>query len=269
MPFIISNKGIRIHYETAGDGPPLVLQHGFTGTGKDWQTFGFVDGLSDHFRLIMPDARGHGQSDKPHDPSAYSLETIARDIVALLDALDLAQAHYYGYSYGGSVGWALGMIAPERFASMTIGGAHPFRPEEALRLRAEAMREHLALGMDDYVAWRESHGAAWPAEFRERVLQNDARALLAFLTAEFESREHLRLDEALHRMMMPVLVVSGDDDELFAGLRARQAAAMLRDGRFLEIENADHAKLYLRGDLIAPHLMEFVMTVVDGRPVAV
>ena len=72
MPYA-TNDGIRIHYEAEGDGPPLVLQHGFAWKVKSWAMAGYVDALKARYRLIRVDARGHGDSDKPHDPAAYSL----------------------------------------------------------------------------------------------------------------------------------------------------------------------------------------------------
>jgi pimeloyl-ACP methyl ester carboxylesterase len=68
------SRGIRIHYRVEGEGPPLVLQHGFTQSIDDWYEFGYVDALKRDYRLILVDARGHGQSDKPHDPNAYGLD---------------------------------------------------------------------------------------------------------------------------------------------------------------------------------------------------
>ena len=64
----VENDGLQIHYEVEGQGPPLILLHWWTGSLEDWRLFGYVDALKDTYRLILIDARGHGQSDKPHDP---------------------------------------------------------------------------------------------------------------------------------------------------------------------------------------------------------
>lgn len=61
------NNGIRIHYQVEGDGPPLVLQHGYSDSLESWYEFGYVDKLKSQCQLILIDARGHGASDKPHD----------------------------------------------------------------------------------------------------------------------------------------------------------------------------------------------------------
>lgn len=70
MPYA-ANDGLRIHYEVAGSGEPLVLYHGLTGSGERWRDTGYVASLSDTYHLILIDARGHGGSDNPHDWAAY------------------------------------------------------------------------------------------------------------------------------------------------------------------------------------------------------
>jgi pimeloyl-ACP methyl ester carboxylesterase len=95
MPFA-RNGNIRIHYETAGTGAALVLHHGTGGSGPDWVDLGYVEALQDRHRLILIDARGHGQSDKPHDPAAYDLPLRAADVVAVLDELGVQHADFLG-----------------------------------------------------------------------------------------------------------------------------------------------------------------------------
>src|SRR6201999_4042488 len=99
MPFA-SNGGVRIHYETAGHGPALVLHHGTMGSGPDWQDLGYVDALKDRPRITLVDPRGPGKSAKPHDPAAYDLRLRAADVVAVLDDLGIPCASYFGYSMG-------------------------------------------------------------------------------------------------------------------------------------------------------------------------
>src|SRR5262245_12825985 len=72
MPYA-ENRGLRIHYEVEGQGPTLVLQHGFTHSVRRWYLHGYVEALRTDYELVLIDARGHGLSDKPHDPTAYTL----------------------------------------------------------------------------------------------------------------------------------------------------------------------------------------------------
>ena len=118
----VDNEGVRIRYEVEGEGPALVLQHGFNANLETWHEFGYVEALRGDYRLILVDARGHGGSAKPHDAEAYDRKFMALDIVAVLDDLDVGRAHYLGYSMGGQLGFALAKFAPERLHSLMIGG---------------------------------------------------------------------------------------------------------------------------------------------------
>ena len=125
MPYA-NHQGICIHYQLDGEGPPLVLQHGFTSSLKHWYRYGYVEALRQDYQLILIDARGHGGSDKPHDPAAYDLSLRAGDVVAVLDDLHLPTAYFWGYSMGGRIGFGLAKYAPERLAALIIGGMHPY-----------------------------------------------------------------------------------------------------------------------------------------------
>lgn len=126
------NDGVRIHYDREGSGPPLVLQHGFTRSLEGWRDSGYVDALKGDYELILVDARGHGKSDKPHDPAAYAPDKRARDILAVLDDAGIDRAIYWGYSMGGQIGFAIAHYAPERFDALILGGMHPYaRPSAA------------------------------------------------------------------------------------------------------------------------------------------
>jgi pimeloyl-ACP methyl ester carboxylesterase len=76
-------------------------------------------------KVILTDARGHGRSDKPHEPAAYDLRLRAMDVATVLDHLGLPTANYFGYSMGGWIGFGLAKYAPERARSLILGGAHP------------------------------------------------------------------------------------------------------------------------------------------------
>lgn len=88
---------------------------------------GYVEALQHDYRLILVDAQGHGHSDKPHEPAAYEPQLFVADILAVLDHLHIAKAHFWGYSMGGRIGFATAKYAPERFSSFIIGGAHSYQ----------------------------------------------------------------------------------------------------------------------------------------------
>jgi pimeloyl-ACP methyl ester carboxylesterase len=98
---ICRQSWVHVHYEVEGEGPPIVLQHGFTDSLRTWYELGYVDALKQDYRLILVDARGHGSSDKPHEPQAYKPECYAADVVSVLTDLGISRAHFFGYSMGG------------------------------------------------------------------------------------------------------------------------------------------------------------------------
>src|SRR6202046_3251962 len=101
-----ANDGARLAYRETGSGRPLILLHGFMGTGSDWLDHGPGDTLAETgFRLVLPDFRGHGQSPRPHDQPAYPPDVLADDALALISHLGLGAGEYDlgGYSLGGRI----------------------------------------------------------------------------------------------------------------------------------------------------------------------
>lgn len=126
MPFV--NNNVRIHYEVVGSGSPLLLLHGFSDSLDTWQEYGYVEELSKCFQVVLVDSRGHGKSDKPLDPVAYRMPKFASDVLAVLDELQLRVVHFFGYSFGARVGFALAKEAPARISSLLLGGSPPIGP---------------------------------------------------------------------------------------------------------------------------------------------
>ncbi len=135
------SNGVKIHYIVEGRGKPVVLIHGFTADiDKNWRT-GFavgpengrhgpmiVEALSKHNRVVALDCRGHGKSDKPHDPKQYGTE-MAEDVVRLLDHLKIKKAHVVGYSMGAIITAKLLTTHPDRLLSATLGGHSGIRDD--------------------------------------------------------------------------------------------------------------------------------------------
>ncbi len=135
------SNGVKIHYIVEGEGEPVVLIHGFTADiDKNWRT-GFFPGapgpmiipaLAKNYQVIALDNRGHGKSDKPHDPKQYGKE-MAEDVVRLLDHLKIKKAHVIGYSMGGMITAKLLETHPDRLLSATLGGHGGIREDDDSR----------------------------------------------------------------------------------------------------------------------------------------
>jgi pimeloyl-ACP methyl ester carboxylesterase len=173
MPFA-TNAGIRIHYEVEGSGQPLVLHHGSFASGAHWRDLGYVDALKHDNLLILLDARGHGASDKPHDPAAYDLALRASDVISVLDDLKIERANFFGYSTGGWIGFGLARYAPSRFRSLILGGAHPYAES------VQGFRDSLSGGMAGFIALvKQAYGPFLTPGMLARHEANDLAALLA------------------------------------------------------------------------------------------
>ena len=100
----VDNKGVSIHYRVEGNGPPLALAHGITDGSDVFYERGYVAALKPKYRLVLIDARGHGQSDKPNDFQSYTMEKCVSDVVAVLDDLGMKTAIYWGIQWEDGLG---------------------------------------------------------------------------------------------------------------------------------------------------------------------
>src|ERR1700747_1875603 len=120
-----SSRGVGIEYEVTGEGRPVVLIHGFPDSGRLWRHQ--APALADAgFKVIVPDLRGYGRSDKPPEVDAYAIRAVVADVVALMSAAGAARAHVVGHDWGAAVAWALAGFAPDRvdhLAVLSVG--HP------------------------------------------------------------------------------------------------------------------------------------------------
>src|SRR6266852_9122725 len=126
----IDRDGVNIYYEVHGNGPALLLTHGYSSTSAMWQ--GQIEALSKHHRLVLWDMRGHGQSDYPDDPQAYSEALTVADMAALLDEVGADSAIVGGLSLGGYMSLAFYRAHPERVSALLIIDTGPgFKKDDA------------------------------------------------------------------------------------------------------------------------------------------
>jgi pimeloyl-ACP methyl ester carboxylesterase len=240
-----SNDGTRIHYEVEGNGPPLILQHGTTGSWEDWEEFGYVTPLREKYRLILIDARGHGASDKPHDPAAYDLSMRAADVVVVLNDLGIRQASFLGYSLGGWIGFGMAKYAPERLTSLIIGGAHPYSEN------MQPFRDVMPRDVDAFmVAMERIYGPSLSPALRARLRSNDLEALLAM------TQDRPSLADILPTMTMPCLLFVGESDPRLENVR--KCATELRNATFFSLPGCDHVRTFASSGLVLPHVQAFL-----------
>ena len=249
----VDNKGISIHYRVEGNGPPLVLGHGITDSSDVFYERGYVAALKPKYRLVLIDARGHGQSDKPHDPQSYTVEKVASDIVAVLDDLGMKTATYWGYSLGGRYGFALARHALDRVACVVIGGApastasaYPAEPgKEGPLMAAFRSGPHEVIKV-----WGE--GVTPP--LRERLLANDMAALIACQQGLWLNTKGF--SDVLGTIAVPTLIYAGSADPIHDA--ARQSASEIVGAQFVSFPGLSHPAALWRSDLVLPQVEPFL-----------
>jgi pimeloyl-ACP methyl ester carboxylesterase len=237
-------KGITGH-ESAGPAsppaeqaalPPVVLHHGFVANADaNWVATGVVEALTSAGRkVIAPDARGHGRSEKPHDPARYGEDRMARDLGVLLDTIDVPLLDLVGYSMGAIVSLIFAST-DQRVRRLVIGGVGSGVIEcggvDRRAVPNDAIIE--ALTVDDPSSLEVMPAAA---AFRQLAdaLEGDRKALVA------QSRSIYRGEIALGEISAPTLLLAGDTDPL--AIRPQVLADAIPGGT-LELLSGNHIEV--------------------------
>jgi pimeloyl-ACP methyl ester carboxylesterase len=204
-----SFDGVRLHYDVEGTGPPVVLLHGFASdTDQNWRAPGVMKALTvAGHQVIGLDARGHGRSQKCHEPEAYENDAMAKDVITLFDALGLQDADVAGYSMGSGTALRLAQL-DGRIRRLVLGGAGIGVVE---RLRGGDVRSGRAARIAQALETADPSTIEDPLakgfrRFAERT-GADRKALVAIQ----RSRRFMAFGE-LSEIKVPTLVICGDED---------------------------------------------------------
>ena len=260
MPYATNPiDGIRTYFEdTGGDRPPVIVYAGFSDAIPYARGIPVVQGLAEEFRLIFADHRGQGRSDKPHDVDAYALPTRVADVVAILDALGIERAHYFGSSWGARLGFAVGEHAPGRVRSLVLYGNQPYEWPRGPMLQAvaDAVVAGKARGIEAFVeAWEAGigDGFRFPEPGRSLILDNDPLALEAeFLSTSFEGD----ISKDLSHWHVPCFIYVGVEDEMAPG--AARAAQEIPGAEFLSLDAETHFSAERVAKVVLPRIREFL-----------
>jgi pimeloyl-ACP methyl ester carboxylesterase len=228
--FAIAPDGVRIAWETVGAGPPVVLVHGFGASRvQNWRAPGWYDSLTDGgCSVVAFDCRGHGDSDKPHDPTAYTEPSMANDIGLVMHAAGHDHAFVMGYSMGGSLALRFAYRHPEQVSAAIIGGvgANYFS-------RSQEWRTAIADGL---LAEDASELNPVQRMFRDFAHQpgKDSRALAACMRAPKPPLSR----EQLASIAIPALVVCGETDTVSGP--PEPLASALGNARAVTVPKRDH-----------------------------
>lgn len=252
--------GVKLHYVVEGQGEPVLLIHGFAGNiFVQWRLPGILRSLADDYQVIAYDNRGHGRSDKPHDPEMYGMEMV-EDAVRLLDHLQIERAHVVGYSMGAFIAAKLVTMYPDRVLSVTLGGAGwPKEDDPRVRLLDEVAESlDRGEGIAPLLEFLTPDGRSKPTQEQlsglNQVLKltNDAKALAAAIRS---MKELAVEEEELRANPVPALAIVGEIDPLKATVD--ELARSMANLEVVVLPGADHISAYFRPEFAAK-LKEFL-----------
>lgn len=238
MPFHVADDGCRVHYQQTGSGTPCLLIPGLGGEAGFWD--GILPAVENDYHLIRIDHRGAGASDRPD--AGYSIPRIMRDVLGVLDDLEIQCSHVVGHSTGGMIAQTLAVEAPERVASLVLSGTWErvdarftrlFQARLALLERVGPVTYHKltqALGYD--ANWIEAHWDLLDAELEtatDRLRPIPVQAARIRMLMEHDVYAHLG------QITAPTLVIGAHDDALIPFASSERLAAAIPGARLAQL----------------------------------
>ncbi len=227
MPHIPARDGVRLYYEEAGSGTPVVFVHEYAGDHRTWEPQ--MRFFSRSHRCVTYSQRGYPPSDVPADPDAYSQEIARDDVLALMDALKIEKAHVVGHSMGAATALHVGIRYPDRCLSVTAAGcgygSSP-DPKVVEEMRAASRETGRMFETEDFAgataryadgATRQTHKNKDPrgfAEFAAMLAEHSAQGhALTMLNLQAKRPTLWEMEADLRKFSVPLLIVVGDEDD--------------------------------------------------------
>jgi pimeloyl-ACP methyl ester carboxylesterase len=276
MPQITTDDGVRLYYEEAGAGFPIVFVHEFAGDYRSYETQ--MRYFSRRYRCIAFNARGYPPSDVPEDWNRYSQERARDDIRDVLRGLGIGKAHIVGISMGGFAVLHFGFAYPDLASSLVVAGCgYGAQPDKSEQFREETARTAAQIEAKGMAEVAKSYGAG---PTRVQYLNKDPRGYAEFLAqlAEHSSKgagntmrgvqgrrpSLWELTDQMQRLEVPTLIATGDEDDpcLDPGILMKRA---IRSSALVVFPNTGHALNIEEPDLFNRALDDFFHQVETGR----
>jgi pimeloyl-ACP methyl ester carboxylesterase len=259
-------NGLRMHVVSAGQGPPVLLLHGFPDTHVVWRKQ-IVALAGAGFRVIAPDLRGYGRTDAPKGARNYTMALLRGDVLALLDALGIDKVRLVGHDWGAAIGWQLCMVAPERierFVTLSVG--HPKAIAAAgvgQKLRFWYMLAFLIPGLAERVLklgnWflvRKFTRDRTQIGHWRRTLRPPGRLTAAL--NYYRGNAHPGASQHLPPVTVPVMGVWSDGDPALGEKQMHDSARFVQaEFRYERVEGADHWLQLTAADKVNALLLDY------------
>ena len=261
-------NGMDFHVEDHGNGTPLVLLHGFTGSAASWSHVS--RDLARLYRVIAIDIIGHGASAAPEDPSLYAFDQALRDLAEITAQLGIARAAWLGYSMGGRLALGMAITHPDRVSSLILESATAGIQDQHERLQRAETDQELAkriedIGVEAFVdEWERlpiwDSQRTLPDEVlgmqREIRLRNRAIGLANSLCGMGQGAQPSYWDR-LGEIAVPVLLIAGGLDRKFVGI-AGQMGVRIADATLSVVPGVGHAVHLERPEEFLGDVREFL-----------
>ena len=268
MPFI-EHDGITIYFEDAGDGPAVVLGHSFLCSGAMWAPQ--VGPLSERYRVINVDLRGHGRSGKLSRPCTF--DDLVGDVVAVLDELAIDRAVWAGLSIGGMVAMRAALMVPDRVRALVLADTHAGPETRFKRLKYRLMNSGAKVfGIRPFIpaVMRLMFGATTlkerpelTAEWRRNIATVHMPSISILLEA-LVRRESIV--DRLCEIEVPALVLVGAEDASLPVDCSRQISGLMSDASLVIVPEAGHLSSLERPQEVTGAMLAFLDRV-HHRPV--
>lgn len=254
------NNRVKIHYVTLGEGPLMVMIHGFPDFWYTWRHQ--MERLSDQFQVVAVDLRGYNESDKPKGVENYAMPLLVSDIIAVIRHLSRGKVIVVGHDWGGSIAWNLAMKAPNWVEKLIICNLpHPRglmrelanNPEQrsnsqyARNFQKEGAHENLtAENLADLVSGPEAR-----QKYIEAFNKSDFEAMLNYYKANYPREPYVETSSPVITVKCPVLMIHGLKDQfLLPGALNDTWKWIEKDLTLVTIPNANHFVQQDAADLV-------------------
>jgi 2-succinyl-6-hydroxy-2,4-cyclohexadiene-1-carboxylate synthase len=264
---IVEVNNLLLNVEGSGDGPPLLILHGFTGSSRSLLSFARS---WPGFSTLALDVIGHGMSDSPTDPERYTMDRCIEDIEALVEVLDLGRIALLGYSMGGRIAVRYALRHPERLWALLLESASTGIEDDAERKARvesdEVLAERLERdGLEPFIDYWQSiplwaSQASMPQEKRDALraqrLQNSVTGLANSLRGMGAGADPAIFDQ-LPGLDVPSLIMAGGLDTKYRDL-ANAMTAVMPNATARIFDNAGHAAHFEQPAAFASAVYEFL-----------
>jgi pimeloyl-ACP methyl ester carboxylesterase len=250
----VKANGINIHYEEFGEGAPLILLHGGSGTLEEWRPM--IPSFEPHFHVYAPDNRGHGKTDNP--PGKFSYHLMADDMAAFVEALEIPRPLVCGYSDGGQIALELAMRHPGLARAHVVGAAwYRFSEEYVNALKTWGFEKRGEYNFD----WVEANYPFFVEDWKKSHYREDDPDYWKVLMLQLSEMWMTPLDYSesnFKRIVDPLLILIGDRDGMIPLEDAIGMYRMIPTAELAVLPNADHMSVLTNPEHFLYVVLEFL-----------